>query len=104
MGEAQDQPFQFSFNSSLKVDLQGSVVTSDGGLVQLRELDEQSGFGKLIERRSADTCGKNAQLPLADLLRQSIYVRLAVYELDIFDRRIKFLVAEFVHRAPEFRA
>jgi hypothetical protein len=33
MGEAQNQPFQLSFNSSLKVDFQGSGVTSDGGLV-----------------------------------------------------------------------
>ena len=33
MGETQDQPFQLSFNSSLKVDFQGSRVTSDGGLV-----------------------------------------------------------------------
>ena len=34
-------PFdKYSFNSSLKVDFQGSRVTSDGGLVLVRELDE----------------------------------------------------------------
>jgi len=32
VGEQQNQPFQLSFNSSLKVDFQGSRVTSDGGL------------------------------------------------------------------------
>ena len=32
MGEQQNQPFQLSFNPSLKVDFQGSRVTSDGGL------------------------------------------------------------------------
>src|SRR6266568_7062019 len=32
MGEAQNQPFQLSFNASLKIDFQGSRVTSDGGL------------------------------------------------------------------------
>jgi hypothetical protein len=32
MGEKQNQPFELSFNSSLKVDFQGSRVTSDGGL------------------------------------------------------------------------
>jgi len=31
MGENQNQPFQLSFNASLKADLQGSQVTSDGG-------------------------------------------------------------------------
>lgn len=29
MGEKQNQPFQLSFNASLKVDFQGSRVTSD---------------------------------------------------------------------------
>ena len=29
MGEKQNQPFQLSFNPSLKVDFQGSRVTSD---------------------------------------------------------------------------
>jgi len=33
MGEAQNGPFQLSFNASLKVDFQGSRVTSDGGLL-----------------------------------------------------------------------
>ena len=62
-------PFQLSFNSSLKVDFQGSGVTSDGGVVLVRELDERLGFGELIERHLADARGKNTQLPLADLLR-----------------------------------
>ena len=48
MGERQNQPFQLSFNSSLKVDFQGSRVTSDGGLILVRELDERLGFSKLI--------------------------------------------------------
>ncbi|MGH9455228.1 MAG: IS1380 family transposase [Terriglobia bacterium] len=80
MGETQEQPFQLSFNSSLKVDFQGSRVTSDGGLVLVRELDERLGFGELIARHLADSRGKNSQLPLADLLRQSVYSRLAGYE------------------------
>ncbi len=80
MGETHEQPFQLSFNSALKVDFQGSRVTSDGGLVLLRELDERLGFGELIARHLADSRGKNTQLPLADLLRQSVYSRLAGYE------------------------
>ena len=33
MGETKNQPFQFSFNKFLRVDFQGSRVTSDGGLI-----------------------------------------------------------------------
>ena len=95
MGETQNRPFQLSFNSSLKVDFQGSRVTSDGGLVLVRELDERLGFGELIARHLADPRGKNSQLPLADLLRQSVYSRLAGYE-DMND-------AERLSQDPTFR-
>lgn len=81
MGETQNRPFQLSFNSSLKVDFQGSRVTSDGGLVLVRELDERLRLSELVDRHLSDSRrGKNIQLPLADLLRQSIYSRLAGYE------------------------
>jgi len=33
MGAKQNELFQLSFNASLKVDFQGSRVTSDGGLI-----------------------------------------------------------------------
>jgi hypothetical protein len=50
-------------------------------LILVRELDERLGFGELVERHLSDSRGgKNVQLPLADLLRQSIYSRLAGYE------------------------
>ena len=81
MGETQNRPFQLSFNSLLKVDFRGARVTSDGGLILVRELDERLGLSVLIERHLIDSRrGKNIQLPLADLLRQSIYSRLAGYE------------------------
>ena len=76
MGEKQNQPFQLSFNASLKVDFQGSRVTSDGGLILVRELDERLGFGELIEQHLNDRRGTNTRLPLSDLLRQSVYSRL----------------------------
>jgi hypothetical protein len=81
MGEREKQPFQLSFNASLKIDFQGSRVTSDGGLILVRELDERLGFGELIAQHLTDSRkGKNTQLPLADLLRQSVYSRIAGYE------------------------
>jgi Transposase DDE domain group 1 len=47
----------------------------------VRELDERLGLSELMDRHLSDCRrGKNIQLPLADLLRQSIYSRLAGYE------------------------
>ncbi|MGD1158430.1 MAG: IS1380 family transposase [Terriglobia bacterium] len=96
MGEIQNQPFQLSFNASLKIDFQGSRVTSDGGLVPVRELDERLGFGELVKQHLTDSRrGKNTQFPFADLLRQSVYSRLAGYE-DVND-------AERLCHYPAFR-
>ena len=96
MGEKQTKPFQLSFNGSLKVDFQGSYVTSDGGLILVRELDERLGLGELIDEHLSDSRqGTNKQFTLADLLRQSVYSRLAGYE-DLND-------AERVSIDPTFR-
>ena len=96
MGEKQIGPFQLSFNAFLKVDFQGSRVTLDGGLVLVRELDERLGFGELIAQHLTDSRhGQNTQLPLADLLRQSVYSRIAGYE-DVND-------AERLSQDPTFR-
>src|SRR5712692_1505349 len=96
MGEKQNQPFQLAFSTSLKVDFQGSRVTSDSGLLLVRELDERLGFSALIAKNMMDDRrGKNTQLPLPDLLRQSIYSRLAGYE-DVND-------AERLSQDPTFR-
>jgi hypothetical protein len=96
MGEKHHGSFQLSFNSSLRIDFQGSRVTSDGGLLVVRELDERLGLGDLIEQHVSDSRrGKNTQFPLADLLRQSVYSRLAGYE-DVND-------AERLSQDPAFR-
>ena len=54
MGEKQNQPFQLSFNPCLKVDFQGSRVTSDSGLLLVRELDERLGLSALITENIMD--------------------------------------------------
>jgi hypothetical protein len=62
----------------------------------VREFDEQLGLGQLISDNLTDhRRGKNTQLPLPDLLRQSIYRRLAGYE-DLND-------AERLSNDPTFR-
>ena len=95
MGEKQNQPFQLSFNSSLKVAFQGSRITSDSGLILVREMDERLGLSELIPQHLTDHRGPNRRLPLADLFRQSVYSRLAGYE-DVND-------AERLSQDPTFR-
>jgi hypothetical protein len=59
-------------------------------------LDEGLGLGELIEQHLRDPGrGKNTQFPLADLLPQSVYRRLAGYE-DVND-------AERLSQDPTFR-
>ena len=95
MGESPKQAFQLSFNRFLRVVFQGSRVTSNGGLILVRELDERLGFGELIEQHLTDSRANNARLSFADLLRQSVYSRLAGYE-DVND-------AKQLSRDPTFR-
>src|SRR5271169_2342180 len=95
MGESEKQSFQLSFNRFLRVAFQGSRVTSDGGLILVRELDERLGFGELIEQNLTDSRANNARFSFADLLRQSVYSRLAGYE-DVND-------AERLCQDPTFR-
>ena len=81
MGALQHKPFQFAFNGFLKVAFQGSRVTSDAGLILVRELDERLGLETLISEHLSDSRhGLNTQFSLTDLLRQSVYSRLAGYE------------------------
>lgn len=96
MGELQHEPFQLTFNGFLKVAFRGSRVTSDAGLILVRELDERLGLEGLIAEHLTDTRqGLNRQFTLADLLRQSVYSRLAGYE-DLND-------AERLAADPTFR-
>jgi hypothetical protein len=62
-----------------------------------RRLDSwtSTGLSQLIEQHLTDPRGTNSRLPLADLLRQSVYSRLAGYE-DVND-------AERLSQDPSFR-
>jgi hypothetical protein len=74
----------------------GSAITSDAGLLSYRELDDalsltDTGADGLADART----GKNGRHQLADLLRQSVFGRLAGYE-DVND-------AEQLCRDPAMR-
>jgi len=45
----------------LKVDFQGSRVTSDGGLLLVRELDERLGLSALIAENILETGGERTR-------------------------------------------
>jgi hypothetical protein len=72
---------RLDFDRRLLVQFRGSVITSDGGLLAYRELDDaldltDTGADTLADART----GKNGQHRLAGLLRQSVFGRLAGYE------------------------
>jgi hypothetical protein len=59
VGEKQNRSFQPCFNGFLKVDFQGSRVTSDGGLILVRELDEQN--RELVADQLAAAAGEDGR-------------------------------------------
>lgn len=81
MGERRKDALRVKFDSKLKLEFHGSKLTSDGGLLIYRELDEALGLTEMAEPKLIDLrIGKNTQHNLIGLLRQSIYSRLGGYE------------------------
>jgi hypothetical protein len=73
--------YQLWFDASLKIDFQGSRVTSDGAPILVRGLDERLSWEKPNEERLSDSRqGLNTVFTLSDLVWQSFYSRLAGYE------------------------
>src|SRR5580700_11328967 len=95
-GEADRGALRLDFDRRLMLRFRGSVITSDGGLLAYRELDDAlaltaSGGERLAEART----GRNRRHLLVGLLRQSVFGRLAGYE-DVND-------AERLRRDPAMR-
>src|SRR5271163_4575212 len=81
MGAGKKPGLRVAFDSRLKLEIHGSKVTSDAGLLAYRELDEALGLTDLGEDLLSDwRTGKNTQHSRVALMRQSIFSRLAGYE------------------------
>ncbi len=69
------------FNRKIKLEFYGARLTSDGDLLAYRELDEAMGlFNSASTVISNKRTGRNIQHDMTNLLRLSIYSRLAGYE------------------------
>jgi hypothetical protein len=81
VGDSKSEALRLNFDRRLLLQFRGSVITSDGGLLAYRELDDvlgltTSGGERLAEART----GRNRRHLLVGLLRQSVFGRLAGYE------------------------
>jgi hypothetical protein len=95
-GEAKAEVLRLDFDGRLRLQFHGSVITSDGGLLAYRELDDVLGLTTIAGERLAEArTGRNRRHLLVGLLRQSVFGRLAGYE-DVND-------AERLCRDPAMR-
>ena len=96
-GEAKELPLRPIFDRRIKLEFHGARITSDGGLLAYRELDDAFGLTDVAITQLFDgRRGKNTRPKLGGLFRQSVFGRPAGYE-DVND-------AERLSRDPAMRA
>jgi hypothetical protein len=80
-GESKSEALRLNFDRRLLLQFRGSTITSDGGLLAYRELDDALDLTAMGADTLGDArTGKNGRHRLAGLLRQSVFGRLAGYE------------------------
>ena len=80
-GEGQSEGGRLEFDRRVRVEFHGSTISSDGGLLLYRELDDVLGLHELMGEHVVDTRnGHNRLHSIVALSRQSIFGRLAGYE------------------------
>jgi hypothetical protein len=96
-GEAKEPPLRPVFDRRIKLEFHGARISSDGGLLAYRELDDALGLTDIAVSKLPDgRRGRNTRHKLSGLFRQSVFGRLAGYE-DVND-------AERLARDPTMRA
>jgi hypothetical protein len=90
MGEGENGDLRLDFDGHLRLEFRGARVTTDAGLLAVRELDEALGLTEMAGVMIKDgRTGRNISHELTGLLRQSVYARLAGYE-DVNDHERLF--------------
>ena len=80
MGAGSEGGFRLGFDARVRLEFHDSKISSDGGLLLFRELDETLGLHDMAGRSLRDTrTGKNGVHNFVGLLRQSTFGRLAGY-------------------------
>src|SRR5215204_4716521 len=75
------EPLRVAFDRRIKLEFHGAKITSDGGLLAYRELNDALGLTTMgVSAIAEGRRGKNLRHRLLGLLRQAIYGRLAGYE------------------------
>jgi hypothetical protein len=77
-GEAKELPLRPVFDRRIKLEFHGARITSDGGLLAYRELDDALGLTENATTRLLDgRRSKNTRHELSGLFRQAVFGRLA---------------------------
>jgi hypothetical protein len=80
-GAGLQQADRLDFDRRVRLEFRGTQLSSDGGLLVMRELDYALGLSQLATTALRDTRrGKNTVHRLYGLFRQSVFGRLAGYE------------------------
>jgi len=80
-GESVSTPLRVKFDRRLKLQFHGAKLSSDGGLLLFRELDDALGLSQMASWELRDNrTGKNSRHQLLAMFRQSVFGRIAGYE------------------------
>ena len=84
-GASLDRGDRVDCDRRVRLEFRGAQISSDGGLLVMRELDDALGLSGLASEALRDNrTGKNTVHRLDGLFRQSVFGRLAGYE-DVID-------------------